>query len=145
VSRQGSDYRIGVSMPADEDGFFGRQCPECGLIFRMDVQDYDALPDNLVLWCVYCGCHQEHSEFMTDQQRDRAIRAAEEFAAQLVQRSLDTTFGRLARSGPRGGPASFSYRSRPRYPRPLPGINELLRDGHRSGEGLPQRARPPSC
>jgi hypothetical protein len=24
-------------------------------------------------------------------------------------------------------------------------FSELLRDGHRSGEGLPQRARPPSC
>jgi hypothetical protein len=31
----------------------------------MDAQQYEALPDDLTLWCVYCGHHAEHSEFVT--------------------------------------------------------------------------------
>ncbi|MFF5016677.1 hypothetical protein [Streptomyces sp. NPDC001165] len=123
VGRQGDSFEMRVSIPSDDNGFFGRQCPECSLVFRMDVQQYEALPDNLALWCVYCGHHAEHSEFMTEQQRDRIMRAAGDFAMQMVSQELDKMFGGLARSS-RGGSISFSYRSQPFYPRPLPGIDE---------------------
>lgn len=124
VGRQGDDYRITVSVPADDDGFIGRQCPECQLLFRMDAEDYEPLPDDLVLWCVYCGHSQEHSEFMTAQQHDRMMRAAEEFGSQLVRQELDGIFDSLARSTPRNSPISISYSTEPHYPRPLPGIDE---------------------
>lgn len=129
VERQGDDYRIRVSIPVDEDGFLGRACPECELLFRMDAADYDGLPDELMLWCVYCGHHDEHSEFMTSQQRDRIMRAAEEFGAQLVLRQLDKTVGSLARRSRRNSPISISYTAKPHYPRPLPDVDEerLLR------------------
>jgi hypothetical protein len=123
VRSQGDSFEMRVSIPSDDNGFFGRQCPECSLVFRMDVQQYEALPDNLALWCVYCGHHAEHSEFMTEQQRDRIMRAASDFAMQMVSQELDKMFGGLARSS-RGGSISFSYRSQPFYPRPLPGIDE---------------------
>lgn len=123
VGSQGDSFEMRVSIPSDGNGFFGRQCPECSLVFRMDVQQYEALPDNLALWCVYCGHHAEHSEFMTEQQRDRIMRAAGDFAMQMVSQELDKMFGGLARSS-RGGSISFSYRSQPFYPRPLPGIDE---------------------
>ncbi len=123
VGRQGDSFEMRVSIPSDDNGFFGRQCPECSLVFRMDVQQYEALPDSLALWCVYCGHHAEHSEFMTEQQRDRIMRAAGDFAMQMVSQELDKMFGGLARSS-RGGSISFSYRSQPFYPRPLPGIDE---------------------
>ncbi|MFH9084142.1 hypothetical protein [Streptomyces sp. NPDC017673] len=123
VGSQGDSFEMRVSIPSDDNGFFGRQCPECSLVFRMDVQQYEALPDNLALWCVYCGHHAEHSEFMTEQQRDRIMRAAGDFAMQMVSQELDKMFGGLARSS-RGGSISFSYRSQPFYPRPLPGIDE---------------------
>ncbi|MGW1130463.1 hypothetical protein [Streptomyces griseoluteus] len=123
VGSQGDSFEMRVSIPSDDNGFFGRQCPECSLVFRMDVQQYEALPDNLALWCVYCGHHAEHSEFMTEQQRDRIMRAAGDFAMQMVSQEFDKMFGGLARSS-RGGSISFSYRSQPFYPRPLPGIDE---------------------
>src|SRR5215212_1060995 len=44
-----------VSMPLDEHGFIGRQCPSCSQLFRVDADDYEALSDELDLWCVYCG------------------------------------------------------------------------------------------
>ncbi|MEU6553662.1 hypothetical protein ABZ915_25790 [Streptomyces sp. NPDC046915] len=123
VGHQGDSFEMRVSVPSDDNGFFGRQCPECSLVFRMDVQQYEALPDSLALWCVYCGHHAEHSEFMTEQQRDRIMRAAGDFAMQMVSQELDKMFGGLARTS-RGGSISFSYRSQPFYPRPLPGIDE---------------------
>lgn len=123
VGRQGDSFEMRVSIPSDDNGFFGRQCPECSLVFRMEVQQYEALPDDLTLWCVYCGHHAEHSEFMTEQQRDRIMRAAGDYAVQMVSQELDEMFSSLARSS-RGGSISFSYRSKPFYPRPLPGIDE---------------------
>jgi hypothetical protein len=112
-----------VSIPADEDGHIGRQCPECDRLFRMSVDDYDELPDELELWCVYCGMKDEHSEFLTDQQEERAMRAAGDYAQQLVGQMLDDTFGRMARRS-QGSMISISYRSKPFFPTPLPDIDE---------------------
>ncbi|MFG2782889.1 hypothetical protein ACGFY7_34275 [Streptomyces prunicolor] len=124
VGHQGDSFEMRVSIPSDGKGFFGRQCPECSLVFRMDTQQYEALPDDLTLWCVYCGHHAEHSEFMTEQQHERIMRAADDFATQMVNQELDKMFGGLARSS-RGGIISFSYKKpQPFYPRPLPGIDE---------------------
>lgn len=109
VGHQGDSFEIRVSIPSDDNGFFGRQCPECSLVFRMDAQQYEALPDDLTLWCVYCGHHAAHSEFMTEQQRDRIMRAADDFAMQMVSQELDEIFAGLARSS-RGGSISFSYK-----------------------------------
>ncbi|MEV4452465.1 hypothetical protein [Streptomyces mirabilis] len=124
VGHLGDSFEMRVSIPSDDNGFFGRQCPECSLVFRMDAQQYEAPPDDLTVWCVYCGHHAEHSEFMTEQQRDRIMRAADDFAMQMVSQELDEIFGGLARSS-RGGSISFSYKEpQPFHPRPLPGIDE---------------------
>jgi hypothetical protein len=112
-----------VSVPVDDDGFFGRECPECEQHFRVASDDYDALPDDLRLWCVYCGHNDDHSEFMTQQQTDRVMRAAGDYAQQLVGNMLDKSFGKLNRST-RGSMIQISYRSKPFYPAPLPGIDE---------------------
>jgi hypothetical protein len=114
-----------VSIPADEHGFFGRQCPGCAQVFRIDSDDYEALPDNVHLWCVYCGHHDEHSEFMTQQQLDRAMRAVGDIGVQIAGQVLDRSFRGLSTGRPRSGAGvQFSYRSTPFYPRPLPGIDE---------------------
>lgn len=123
VGQQSDSFQMRVSIPSDDDGFFGRQCPECSLVFRMDAQQYEALPDDLTLWCVYCGHHAEHSHFMTEQQRDRIMRVAGDLAMQMVSQELSELFGGLAR-GSRSGSVSFSYKPQPFYPRPLPGIDE---------------------
>ena len=112
-----------VSIPLDDDGFFGRECPESDQHFRIAHDDYDALPDDLELWCVYCGHHDDHSEFMTEQQRDRVMRAASDYAMQLIGRAFDGSFGRMARSS-RSSFVRITYRSKPFYPAPLPEIDE---------------------
>jgi hypothetical protein len=81
-----------VSMPSDEDGFFGRQCPSCRQIFRVDGDDYEALPDEIDLWCVYCGHHDDHGEFMTQHQLDRALRAVGDLGVQIVGQVREQAF-----------------------------------------------------
>ncbi len=112
-----------VCIPLDDDGFFGRECPACHQNFRIAHDDYDGLPDDLELWCVYCGHHDDHSEFMTEQQRDRVMRAATDYAMQLLGRALDHSFRRMARRS-RNSFVTISYRSKPFYPAPLPDIDE---------------------
>jgi DNA-directed RNA polymerase subunit RPC12/RpoP len=119
-----------VSMPLDDEGYFGRECPSCHQIFRIHSDDYDALPDDLVLTCPYCGHRDEHSTFMTTQQKDRADRVAFDFANQMISDMLDKSFGSLARSTRNNKFVKISYRSKPFFPEPLPGINEerLIRE-----------------
>ncbi|MFG2652775.1 hypothetical protein [Streptomyces sp. NPDC048436] len=124
VSNQGDEFRVDVSVPLDEDGYLGRQCPECSMSFRMNGEDYKALSDDLELWCVYCGHHQEHSEFMTAQQRDRVMRAVGDLGMQIVSQALSDAFRGLSRGSSRRSGLSISYKEKPFYPRPLPGIDE---------------------
>lgn len=126
-----------VDIPVDEDGYFGRECPSCEQHFRVAHADYDGLPDDVRLWCVYCGHNDDHSDFMTQQQVERATRAASDYAMQLVGRTLDRSFGRMARRS-RGSMVQITYRSRPFYPAPLPGTDEerLVRARHCDDCGL---------
>ncbi|WUH98240.1 hypothetical protein OHR68_32780 [Spirillospora sp. NBC_00431] len=98
VSHSGDEILMTVSMPTDDDGFFGRQCPDCSQLFRIDADDYEALPDDLQLCCVYCGYLADHGEFITQQQLDRAKRALGDYGVQMIGQQLDGIFSRLARS-----------------------------------------------
>jgi Zn ribbon nucleic-acid-binding protein len=124
--RDGDRIRMQVSMPTDERGFIGRQCASCSQLFRIDSDAYQTLPDDHTeLWCVYCGYHDGHGEFITDQQLERAERAVGDMAEQYVQQMLDNAFGGMAT--PRRDSSfgiKITYRSKPFYPQPLPGINE---------------------
>ena len=123
-----------VSMPLDDDGFFGRECPECTQHFRIAGDDYDALPEDVRLWCVYCGHADAHDEFLTSQQEERLMRVAEDYAQQAVGKMFDNTLGRMATHN-LGSAIQIKYRSRPFFPSPLPEINEerLVRE-RRCGE-----------
>jgi len=50
----------------------------------------------LRLWCVYCGHDEDNSEFLTQQQCARVMRAAGDYAMQLVGQTLDHSFGQAA-------------------------------------------------
>ena len=110
VGREGDSYEMRVSVPSDEEGFFGRQCPSCRQLFRVDGDDYEALPDDVELWCVYCGHHEQHSEFLTQQQLDRAMRAAEDLGMQIVGQALDEAFGSFRSSPRRSSRSGFGVR-----------------------------------
>ena len=124
VSHEGTDDDgndvLRVTVPSDDDGFFGRQCPSCDQQFRIADDDYEKLPDDAQLFCAYCGFQDEHSEFLTDQQEDRVMRAAGQFAEQYVGGLLDEMLTDVARRS-RG---VMSYRSKPFFPDSLPELDE---------------------
>lgn len=134
----GDEVQFAVSMPLEEDGHFGRECPECGQHFRIDNSDYEQLPDDLTLWCVYCGHADEHSDFLTGQQMERLERVAHDYGSQLVGDMLDDSFGRMAKQSRGNKFLKISYRSTPFFPEPLPGISEenLIRERACEGCGV---------
>jgi hypothetical protein len=87
-------------------------------------ESYDALPDDLRLWCVYCGYNDDHSEFMSSQQKARIMSLAEDVGMQMVDQMLDRTFGRSASRNRRNSFVQIEYRSKQVRPRPLPGVQE---------------------
>jgi hypothetical protein len=116
--------RFKVTIPLDEEGYLGRECPKCIQTFRVHNEEYDNLPDDLVLTCPYCGHRDDRSEFMTTQQVARLTQVARDYALQMISDTLDTSFKRMARSTSRNRFVKITYRSTPFYPEPLPGINE---------------------
>jgi hypothetical protein len=128
VSENGSTVTMAVTLPSDDAGHFGRQCPQCKRIFRMHVEDYHALPDDLRLTCPYCCAEEDHGEFMTQQQQARAMAAAGESSQQLAAGMLDKAFSDMARRvTSRRGAIRIEYSggsSRSVRPRPLPRITE---------------------
>lgn len=77
---------------------------------------------------MYCGHHDDHSEFLTQQQHDRVMRAAGDLGVQIVGRALDEAFGGFTSSRPSSRRTGFGievrFRTEPFYPEPLPDINE---------------------
>jgi hypothetical protein len=125
LGEDGDTVSMQVSMPPDEHGFLGRQCPSCSQLFRVDADGYQALPKPLELWCVYCGHQAEHSGFLTEQQRERAMRAVGDWTMQAIGQTLERSLGGLSTPRPRSGfSVQIRYRATPFYPQPLPGIDE---------------------
>lgn len=89
-------FAASISIPADED-FFGRQCPDCGRFFKMQVDQWEALADDAVVTCPYCGHRAaDPNDFMTPQQNRRIESAAEALAEQYVHQALNDTFRGLS-------------------------------------------------
>ncbi len=125
IGQAGDDITMSVSVPLDDDGFLGRECPSCTQTFRINGDDYEELPDDLHLWCVYCGHREEHTGFLTQQQQDRAMRTAGDIGVQMIGQAFDEAFGKMARrTRGRRSTVQVNYRSKPFYPRALPGIDE---------------------
>jgi hypothetical protein len=130
-SEHGSTVTFRVTVPSDDVGHIGRQCPSCRGLFRMHADDYVVLPEDLSLTCPYCRFSADHGEFITAQQLGRAQAAvgnwAQQMAADKIGKALDNMVRTVNRSSSSGGmfrmTASRSP-SRPFLPSPLPTITE---------------------
>jgi sarcosine oxidase delta subunit len=87
-------FEVPISIPADEDGYFGRECPACEAPFKMRSDEYGALPDELELTCPYCGHREEHSAFMSSAQHERVMAAAEGLVQQWLHSEVNNMLGR---------------------------------------------------
>lgn len=128
--------RFQVSMPTDEDNYIGCQCPSCEQVFRVEAGDYTELPDDVELFCVYCGHHEHHSSYMTEQQLARARQVMLDAGRQLLDQTVGQAFRDMARSTASNTYLKVTYRSTPFFPQPLPGIDE---------EQLVRERQCPSC
>src|SRR3954464_13603733 len=70
-------FKTGVSIPLDEDGYLGRECPACLAAFKIHGDDYDELPEDAVLTCLGSGHAEDHSSFLTAEQVKRVEAAAQ--------------------------------------------------------------------
>lgn len=118
-----------VSIPLDDDGFFGRECPSCEGPFKMRQDEYAALPEDVVLTCPYCGHRDEPSAFMTQAQLDRAMAAATGLAMQFVHRALNESLG--GGFGRRRRRSGVSVRYEPGKPPPVRALPEVIEDESR--------------
>src|SRR5262249_14777962 len=69
-------FEASISIPAAEDGFFGRQCPDCSRFFKMKVDQWEALPDDAHVWCPYCGHQPDDADDFTTSEQGHRIEAA---------------------------------------------------------------------
>jgi hypothetical protein len=102
-----------VSIPGDKEGYFGRTCPTCSKFFKLRVDEFKAASETELI-CAYCGHRAEHGEFMTPDQRKRAISAARAYAVAKIQDALGNAFKGSSRSS--GGLVSISIEFRPGTP-----------------------------
>jgi endogenous inhibitor of DNA gyrase (YacG/DUF329 family) len=129
----GEGFEASVAIPTDEEGFFGRECPDCGGFFKLRVDQYAGLPDDLELTCPYCGHRKDHSEFMTSAQKERVLAAAEATALQYmhseVQGMLRRSFGGGRRLRPGESGVEITYKpGSPPLVRQLPSyVEEAVR------------------
>ncbi len=120
--RTATGWDSSVSLPLDEDGFFGRECPASGCLayFKLHVDEYDAARKTRLLSCPVCGIRQDDETFLTPDQIERTEAAAMELAQGAVEDAIDRAFGGVSRSS-RSGAVTFSYTpGPPRIPKSLP-------------------------
>jgi hypothetical protein len=104
---------MNVSIPGDKEGYFGRTCPTCSKFFKVRVDEFKAAREAELL-CAYCGHQAEHGEFMTPDQRKRAISAARAYAVAKIQDALGDAFKGTSRGS--GGLLSISMEFKPGTP-----------------------------
>ena len=124
ISETENGFKVSISIPTDEDGYFGRQCPACEAPFKMRHDEYERLPDEIELTCPYCGHREEHSAFMSSAQHARVMAAAEGLAEQWlhgqVNDMLSRTFGpRASRPRRSGSFISIDWSYTPGTPPPV--------------------------
>lgn len=61
---------VSVDIRPDEEGYLGRECPECEKYFK--IKPGTGLPDSTDCYCPYCQCFGSQDEFWTKQQIEYA-------------------------------------------------------------------------
>jgi hypothetical protein len=72
------EFKMKVSIPTDDKGMTGRQCPECSGFFKLEFGT-GIVEEDLKMQCPYCGHQDEPSEYLTEDQmeylKSHALRA----------------------------------------------------------------------
>ncbi|CAN5157095.1 hypothetical protein BH18ACT12_BH18ACT12_23890 [soil metagenome] len=125
-------FQASLSLPVDEDGFFGRECPTCEQPFKMNADQWEALPDEAEVTCPYCGEQPEDvNDFMTPDQRERVDAAINALAEQYVHGAFSDMFRESFGSRPRrtgGGMFSIEMSVDTGSPHPIRVLPEYVEE-----------------
>lgn len=124
ITETDDGFEAAISIPLDEDGYFGRECPSCEAPFKMRHDEYEALPEELELTCPYCGHREEHSAFMSRAQMQRVRAAAGGLAEQWMHREIGDMFGRTF--GRRRSGSSLGVTYTPGSPPPVKALPDVV-------------------
>lgn len=139
--RRGDLITSSVSLPVDEEGFFGRECPDtsCRAFFKLEATEYATARASGVLTCPTCGQTAREDSFWTRDQIRRASVAQREFALGAAEAIFRDAFKGLGTG--RSSGLTVTFRPGPaRIPRSLPTSVEQATvrtftcptDGHRA-------------
>jgi hypothetical protein len=84
--------RVSIQLPRDEEGFSGRECPECEAYFK--VESGTGLPGDNPCHCPYCGHTAAQNHFFTKDQ----IAYSRSIARRQVRRAFQQDLDDFARS-----------------------------------------------
>lgn len=85
LRRLGNQMKMSVSIPADEDGFVGRECPVAECLGNFKIQPGTGLKgEHLPCHCPYCGHSDGQNKFFTPAQ----IKYAQSVAVNRVTNAL---------------------------------------------------------
>lgn len=91
--------QVSITLPPDEKGMVGRECPECKLVFN--IKPGTGLKgEHLPCHCAYCGHIAPHDQFFTKEQ----IEYAKSIAMRHVTDQLHRQLKRLEFNHPPRGP-----------------------------------------
>lgn len=79
----GDEVRLHITLPVDDEGMLGRQCPQCDQYFKL--KPGTGVPDIATTICPYCEFQSDGSDFATNDQIEYAQSIA---IKQLVEPSL---------------------------------------------------------
>ena len=127
LRRTSSGWQGRVSLYTDEEGYFGRRCPdfECHAFFKLRTDEYDAAPESLQLTCPECGYTGHHHRFETPEQKRRAEAAVYELGAAVADQILRDFSRNMGTSRFKGGRIEWrAHRNPPRRIERIPSYVE---------------------
>ncbi len=110
--------KFSIPIRNDEEGFFGRECPneECLGYFKIELGT-GLQGEDLPCHCPYCGHVGPHNTFWTQDQleyaRSAAIREVQKYVGGMLKRNFPPSRPR------RGDPISITFQYKPGKPLPL--------------------------
>lgn len=76
-----------ITIPCDDDGFVLLQCPHCGELFKLTVQDIES--DRIInIYCPSCGLTGDG--FLTEEVKDLALARAANLAFDAIAQELQS-------------------------------------------------------
>lgn len=128
----GDKYEMSVGIPLDADGMRGSECPDeqCAPRYFKVKPGTGVTEGQEVVWCPYCRTEGHPEDFITEAQRQYAIRIMEREALGGIHRLLGSALGLDANGSRTIGGGFLAVKlslPRPRLMTPLAPLEEELR------------------